>query len=65
MASEGSVQGSMTEHPGEIAPTKPLSSSAGSPIQQRALQQGVRRHWRRAPRHEGSWASNFFKQLLN
>ena len=65
MAGDGSVQGSVTEHPGEIAPIQPPSTSAGSPIQQRGLQRGVRRHWQRTPRHEGSWASNFFKQLLN
>jgi hypothetical protein len=65
MAGEGSVQGSMNEHPGEIAPATPASTSAGSPMPQRALQRGVRRHWQRTPRHEGSWASNFFKQLLN
>ena len=57
MAGEGSVQGSVTEHPGEIAPAKP-------PMQQHALQRGARRHWQHTPRQQGSWASNFFKQLL-
>jgi hypothetical protein len=45
-------------HPGDIAPAKP----AGSPMQARAPKRAVRRHWQPTSRHEGSWASNFFKQ---
>jgi len=45
-------------HPGDIAPAKP----AGSAMQARAPRRAVRRHWQPTSRHEGGWASNFFKQ---
>ena len=57
-AGEASVPESV--HPGDIAPAK--APSTGSPLKERALQRGERRNWQPTPRHEGGWASNFFKQ---
>jgi hypothetical protein len=42
-------------HPGDIAPAKPAMPA-------RAPQRAVRRHWQPTTRHEGNWASSFFKQ---
>ena len=62
VAGDASLQEGVV-HPGDIAPAKPPSASAEPPKQERALQRGVRRHGQPTPRHEGSWASNFFRQL--
>jgi hypothetical protein len=62
VAGDASLQEGVV-HPGDIAPAKPPSTSADSPKQERALQRGVRRHGQPTPRHQGGWASNFFRQL--
>ena len=59
IAAAGEASGQEDVHPADIGPAKPPTRSAGS--HERA-QRGARRHWQPAPKHEGSWASNFFRQ---
>jgi hypothetical protein len=60
VATEASGQGDAP--PGDVVPAKPPATSAGPPVHERALQRAVRRHSQSTPKHEGSWASNFFRQ---
>jgi hypothetical protein len=58
IAAAGEASGQEDVHPADIEPAKPAARSAGSHERQRS----GRRHWRPTPKHEGSWASNFFRQ---
>jgi len=60
VAGEASVEEGVP--PSAIAPAQPSSTSAGSPMHERALERSAKRHWQSTPKHEGSWASSFFKQ---
>src|SRR5262249_31119331 len=51
-----------SEHPDDAAPVEPPSSSAAPPHQEPAPRRVKGKHWPPPARHEGSWASSFFKQ---
>jgi len=51
-----------TEHPGDAASLEPPSSSGSPPPQGHVPYRATTNHGQPPARHEGAWASNFFKQ---
>jgi hypothetical protein len=56
-----SVPPGWTEHPDDVAPGEPPSSSAGIAHKRSAPRRVMKKHWQSPARHERAWASDFFR----